>query len=276
MDAVFTSEQMREADSKSIERLNGNGLLLMEHASAACVRQLFERFGPALRKMQVVVLAGLGNNGGDGMAIARQLASRTVPVSVIVLGDMDKMSNDASYQRDLLKNYKIRLVNETGRLSSESEAEILGADLVVDAMLGTGMNSSPRGIFKDAICILNEGGGFVFSVDVPSGLDSDICVPPGEAVRADLTVTFGKLKRCHVLSPSCLNCGEIVLDDISIPEDVFESVGAEFFLLDERDVASRLPDLPPDGHKGKFGHVLLAGGAAGRLGACVMAGRAAL
>ncbi len=276
MDTVFTSEQMREADLKSIERLNGNGFLLMEHASAACVRQLFERFGPGLRKMQVVVLAGLGNNGGDGMAIARQLASRTVSVSVIVLGDMDKMSIDASYQRDLLKNYKIRLVNEMGRLSSESEAEIRGADLVVDAMLGTGLNSSPRGIYEDAISVLNECGGFIFSVDVPSGLDSDVGVPPGEAVRANLTVTFGKLKRCHVLSPSCLNCGEIVLDDISIPEDVFESVGAEFFLLDEGDVASRLPDLQPDGHKGKFGHVLLAGGAAGRLGACVMAGRAAL
>ena len=276
MDYVFTAEQMRNADLKSIQRLNGNGLLLMEHASAACVGVLFERFGTDLREMQIVVLAGRGNNGGDGMAIARQLVSRSVPVSVIVLGDMDKMSDDACSQWDMLKNYDLPLANENSSLSPESESEIYGADLIVDAMLGTGLNSSPRGIVEETINLVNDCGGFVLSVDVPSGLNSDCGVPPGKVVRADLTVTFGKLKRCHVLSPSCLNCGEIVLDDISIPEDVFEAVEAQCFLVEQDDIVSRLPDLPPASHKGNFGHVLVAGGTAGRLGASVMAGRAAL
>ncbi|NOY23949.1 MAG: NAD(P)H-hydrate dehydratase [Acidobacteria bacterium] len=276
MDTVFTAEQMREADSKTIERLNGNGLLLMEHASAACVRELFARFGTELRGMQVVVLAGRGNNGGDGLAIARQLVSRGISVTVIVLGGMGKISDDASYQLKLLGNYNISTVNEPDMLSPETVNGICNADLIVDAMLGTGMKSSPRGVIGEVILLLKKCRGFILSVDVPSGLDSDCGVVPGEAVHADLTVTFGKLKRCHVLSPSCLRCGEIVVDDITIPEDVFDSVGADCFLLEKTDIASRLPELQADGHKGTFGHVLVAAGAPGRLGACVMAGRAAL
>lgn len=276
MEAVFTSQQMRQADSQTIERLNGNGLLLMEHASAACVRELFARFGTGLREMEVVVLAGRGNNGGDGMAIARQLVSRGISVSVFVLGDMAKISDDASYQQDLLKNYKIPLENVPDSLFPETIAKIRNADLIVDAMLGTGLNSAPRGVIGDAIRLLKECRGFILSVDVPSGLDSDQGSPPGAVVQADMTVTFGKLKRCHVLSPSCLSCGKIIVDDISIPIDVFDSVGANCFLVEEADIVSRLPDLPSDGHKGTFGHIMVAGGSPGRLGACVMAGRAAL
>ncbi|MCK5879677.1 MAG: NAD(P)H-hydrate dehydratase [Holophagae bacterium] len=276
MDAVLSAQQMRQADSITIERLNGNGLLLMEHASAACVRELFAHFGTGLQEMRVVVLAGRGNNGGDGMAIARQLVSRGISVSVFLLGDVAKISDDASCQQEILKNYKIPLTNVHDSLLPETMSEIRDADLIVDAMLGTGLSRSPQGVIGDAIRLLKEHRGFILSVDVPSGLDSDLGIPPGVVVQADMTVTFGKLKRCHVLSPSCLNCGEIVVDDISIPEDVFGSVGADCFLVEKGDVISRLPDLPIDGHKGTFGHVLVAGGSPGRLGACVMAGRAVL
>ncbi|RLE18833.1 MAG: hypothetical protein DRJ14_02485 [Acidobacteria bacterium] len=276
MQTVFTARQMRKADSKTIERLNGNGLLLMEHASAACVRELFRRFGTGLQGMRVVVLAGRGNNGGDGMAIARQLISRGVDTSVVVLGDMAKMSEDAVVQLNILRNYGISIENATGEISPSVEAEMNHAGLIVDAMLGTGLTSEPRGIIADAIEVLKKYEGFVFSVDLPSGLNSDSGGLLWDAVHADATVTFGKMKRCHVLSPACLNCGEIIVDDISIPEDIFDTVNADCFLVEEQDIVSRLPELVPDGHKGTFGHVFVAGSAPGRLGACVMAGRAAL
>ncbi len=276
MEAVFTARQMRQADALTIERLNGNGLLLMEHASGACVRELWKLTGGRLPEMTVLVLAGCGNNGGDGLAIARQLASRGVKVSAILLGTPERMSGDAVFQFEVLKNYPVpvRIVSE--HLTPETELMIRSADLLVDAMLGTGLNQAPRGIIAEVIRILNAFDSRILSVDVPSGLNSDSGAIRGEAVRADLTVTFGKRKRCHVLSPSCFYCGKIVVDDITIPEDIFETVEPDCFLITKEDIQSRFPRIEPDSHKGTFGHVLVAGGIPGRLGASVMAGRAAL
>jgi len=267
---------MRKADSITIERLAGNGLLLMEHASAACVRELLRRFGSSLNEMDVLVLAGRGNNGGDGMAIARQLRSKGIDVSVIVFGNLEKISTDAAFQLKLLKNFDLSIENPVEGFSNEIISKIKNSNLIVDAMLGTGLKSAPRGIVANAIGLLDDSRGFVFAVDVPSGLDSDTGFIPGQAVHADVTVTFGKMKRCHVLSPSCLYCGEVIVDDITIPEDVFGQVGPDCFLVERDDIVSRMGVPQADAHKGAFGHVLVAGGTPGKLGASVMAGRAAL
>ncbi len=276
MEAVLTADQMRKADSITIERLAGNGLLLMEHASSACVRELFRRFGSGLKQMKVLILAGRGNNGGDGMAIARQLHSKGVSVSVIVPGNLKKISAAAAFQLSLLKNFNLSIENPVNEFSDETILKIRSSDLIVDAMLGTGLKSAPRGIVADAIEILAEYNGFVFAVDVPSGLNSDSGAIPGQAVRANVTVTFGKMKRCHALSPSCLYCGEVIVDDITIPDEVFEEVDSNCFLVERDDVVSRLKIPQADAHKGTFGHVFVAGGMPGKLGASVLAGRAAL
>ncbi|HEU4747299.1 MAG TPA: NAD(P)H-hydrate dehydratase, partial [Gemmatimonadaceae bacterium] len=234
---------------------------LMQRAGKAAARQIIGRFGDRLYP-GVTVFAGPGNNGGDGWVVAGELARAGVPVHVPHIGG-PKTPEAIAEREDALK-------------SIEPTGETFFSRLVVDALLGTGFRGAPRSELAAAIATINQlraSGYAVASLDVPSGLDATTG-EHGECVHADVTLSFGALKRGTLLARDC--CGEIVVIDIGLDEAsprVDESLP---LLVDQRWVAERMPSIRFDAHKGQRKHLAIVGGGSGMGGAAVLAARAAL
>ncbi len=270
---VLDNERMREADRHTIEGLGVPSLVLMENAATGVVEAIRERFGEARR---VLVAAGRGNNGGDGLAAARHLACGGVDVRVVLLADPGRLSPDAAANLELARRFGVPVEAVPGDdLAPLERALAWPPDLVVDALLGTGLDRPLGGRLLEAARRINACGAAVVAVDVPTGLSGSAATPPGEHVEADLTVTFAALKVCHVLPPACLACGEVAVVEIGIPPAALEAAPWGRWVEPE-DVALWLPPRPLDGHKGTFGHLLVVAGSRGKGGAVAMAARAAV
>jgi NAD(P)H-hydrate epimerase len=271
---LVTAEEMRQMDRRTIEEFGIPGLLLMENAGLQVVHHAQRRFG-SWRGKRVLVLCGGGNNGGDGMVVARHLAQRGAEVQVVLAADPEKVSGDA------LTN--LRIVQKLGIplqvLRSADDLPPLwakGWHLVVDALLGIGVTGEVRGLIGEAIRFFAECPVPVVAVDVPSGIDADTGAVCGSAIRATLTVTFGAMKSGLALYPGAEYAGEVVVADIGIPRMVVEQADIPRRLITREQVHEWLPPRPPDAHKGRFGHVLVVGGSVGLAGAPMMAAEAAL
>jgi NAD(P)H-hydrate epimerase len=271
---VLTADEMRRADRRTIDEVGLPGPVLMENAGAAVARLVDERF-PAARR--VVVLCGRGNNGGDGFVIARRLGARA---EALLLGARDGVEGDA-------RTHLLACERSGGRVSVVSDAaawagarlRVEEADLIVDAVLGTGLRSEPSGLAAEAIAAIAgrfEAGVPVVAVDLPSGLPSDGGAVDWPAVHATVTVTFAAPKRGHVLPPACGHVGELVVADIGIPAACVAAAGPSLFLLEDADAAGAFPLRRRGAHKGDFGHVLIAAGSVGKTGAAVLAAGGAL
>ena len=269
---VLTAAESRGADRRAIEELGVPALVLMENAALGVADAVGERFPEARR---VVVVCGPGNNGGDGLALARQLATRGYEVEARLARFGRELSGDCAHQRALAAGLGIP-VAEIGAGELDGEAERLGRfDLVVDALFGTGLNKPLDGAFAALVAALDACGRPVVAVDLPSGLDADAAAPIGPAAAARLTVTFGSLKPAHVLPPACDRCGEVVVADLGVPLAAEEGPGALHLLVGE-ELAGALSPRRADAHKGDFGHLLLVAGSRGKAGAAVLAARAAV
>jgi hydroxyethylthiazole kinase-like uncharacterized protein yjeF len=237
---VVTSEQMREADRLTIDR-GTSSQTLMERAGQSVVDTLKREFSP-LKKQRVVIFCGKGNNGGDGLVVARLLEGRVKSLQVV------------------------RATATQSRADSKEELEIdHKASVVVDALLGTGFEGPVRGRYKELIRSINEDfpKARVVAVDIPSAMQ----------VRADITVTFAAPKVEMLLGEGVENVGKLIVADIGIPEDALKS---DLNLSDPRDFTKLVAPRKADAHKGNFGHVLVVGGAKGKTGAAAMSGLAAL
>ncbi len=266
---VLTAAEMREVDRRTIEA-GIPGIVLMENAGHRVVEYLAARFAP-LAAQRITVLCGKGNNGGDGMVIARQLFTRVHPAAlhVILLARPEELKGDAA------ANYK--MLQACGcPVESEISGAARNASLVIDALLGTGLNGPATGRMLDAIAEVNSNFPLaeVVAVDIPSGLPSDSGDPDGPFVRARHTVTFTALKVAHALPPACDAMGEITVAPIGSPASLYDDV--TLAQLDPSMFAPLLEPRPRSGHKGTFGHVLVVGGSRGKTGAPSMAGIAAL
>jgi hydroxyethylthiazole kinase-like uncharacterized protein yjeF len=269
---VLTAAQMREVDRRTIE-MGTPGAVLMENAGTRVVEFVAERFAP-LGKQRILVFCGKGNNGGDGMVVARLLFTRYQPQSldVVLVGSPGEMKGEAA------ENYN-KLVACGCPVLGEEPAGAEQATLVIDALLGTGLNGPAKGEMIEKIRRINTGfpGAKIVAVDIPSGLASDSGRRLGEAVRADFTVTFTAPKAGQVLPPNCEQVGELHVRDIGSPRELFESDASIFLSLVERAQLRHLfAPRPRAAHKGSFGHVLVIGGSRGKTGAAAMAGMAAL
>ena len=269
---VLTAEQMRAVDRRTTE-LGIPGIVLMENAGNRVVDVLAKCFAP-LEAQRIVVLCGKGNNGGDGLVVARQLYTRfhTHALHVVLAGDPAEMRGDAA------ANFK--MLRAAGcPVSFEITPEMRTASLIVDALLGTGIHGSATGRPADWIHAINRDFPLakVVSVDLPSGLDSDSALPPGEAVRADHTVTFTAPKPCQVLSPACELVGRLHIVPIGSAPAMYEEDPSIWLSLSEpQDFIGNFQPRSPDSNKGMYGHVLVIAGSAGKTGAAAMAGIAAL
>ena len=234
-----------------------------------------ERFPRARR---VVVLCGRGNNGGDGFVVARRLgdASRGAPPRGPRTASGATRSSTSSPASGPGGRVTVAL-DSAGWAATLTRVE--EADLIVDAVLGTGLRSAPTGLAAPAIAAILgrfEAGVPVVAVDLPSGLPSDGGAVDWPAARATVTVTFAAPKRGHVLPPACDHVGELVVADIGIPAASLAAASPSLFLLEDEDAAGAFPRRRRGAHKGDFGHVLIVAGSVGKTGAAVLAAGGAL
>ncbi len=266
---VLTAEEMHAVDRKTIER-GIPGLILMENAGARVAEFLAARFAP-LGSQRIVVICGKGNNGGDGLVVARQLRTRFHPASldVVLLADPAELRGDAAEN--------LRMLTACGcKYSRSVTAGMRMATLVIDGLLGTGIKGPAAGAMLDAIRDINTGFPLakIVAIDIPSGLPSDSGAALGEFVRADYTVTFTALKVSQAMPPNCGRMGELRVAAIGSPAELYDDVPLS--LIEKRDFAGLLAPRDRGANKGDFGHVLVIGGAQGKAGAAAMAGLAAL
>ncbi|MCX8117235.1 MAG: NAD(P)H-hydrate dehydratase [Desulfobacterota bacterium] len=274
---VATAEQMQELDRKAIETYRIPGILLMENAGRGATEAILDAF-PEIQKKRVVIIAGKGNNGGDGFVIARHLVHRGIAVKVILLADPKSLRGDAETNYTILH----RMGGEIYPAPSSKEyqkvrRDVEYADLLVDAIFGTGLDAEVRGYYREVIDHLNSQRVPIVAVDVPSGLNANTGRPLGTAVRATLTVTFGLPKVGLLLSPGTEYVGTLKVIDIGFPKRLVEEENLSTHLLEGKKIFEVL-SIPrrPDTHKGDYGHLLVIAGSVGKTGAAAMVCEAAL
>ncbi|HEX6896185.1 MAG TPA: NAD(P)H-hydrate dehydratase [Bryobacteraceae bacterium] len=269
---VLTAAQMREVDRRTSE-LGVPSIVLMENAGHRVVEFLARQYAP-LSAQRIVVFCGKGNNGGDGMVVARQLYTRFHPreLHLVLAGDSADLRGDAA------QNFK--MLQAVGcPVHHDITPAMQTATLLVDALLGTGIHGPATGRSAELIGAINRQFPLakIVSVDLPSGLDSDSGAVAGDAVRADHTVTFTAPKICQVLSPACELAGELHVAPIGSPPELYEKDDAVWLALSEPALFAHLfRPRPPESNKGTYGHVLSIAGGRGKTGAAAMAGIAAL
>jgi NAD(P)H-hydrate epimerase len=223
------------------------------------------------------VIAGRGNNGGDGFVIARYLAQRDIPVTVFLLAPRARVQGDAAANLDLLDPLEIPVIEMPDAAAFAAARDRLDQQEVwVDAILGTGLNSDVRGYFRQVIEFVNATGSPVFSVDIPSGLNSDTGQVCGTCIRADGTATFAFAKTGHLLYPGAELTGTLDIIDIGIPPHIARRIDPRQQLLTRKSIRKALMPRVPDAHKGHTGHLLVLAGSPGKTGAAAMTAMAAM
>lgn len=261
---------MRAADRAAIENAKIPAIVLMENAASACTGEICKRFD--IKNTSVAIFCGKGNNGGDGLAIARQLYNKGAEVYVyLTLG--------SDFKGEALTNYEIVRAMGITVINLESQSLVKNfvksADVVVDAILGTGIVGGVEGSIKNVIEAINENAKFVLSVDIPSGADSDTGEVLSVAVKADVTVTFAAYKKGMFLYPAADFMGELVLCDISIPEYILDVKGSRIYASSGDAVKRVFPERYNNSHKGSYGKIMIIGGSVGMAGAVALSARAA-
>ena len=271
---VVTADEMREIDRRAIEEFGIPGVVLMENAGRGAA-EVIEEIANEIEAGRILIIAGKGNNGGDGHVVARHLVNRGIDCEILLIGKVKDVKGDARINLDTAIKMGIEVREETSDISIV-ENYIALSDLVVDALLGTGLTKEVSGFYMQTIEAINAFELPVVSLDIPSGLDSTTGEPLGLAVEADVTVTFCLPKVGTILYPGADYAGELELVDIGAPYELLENRGKKTSLLLQADVEEILLPRDADSHKGTYGHLLLVAGSTGKSGAAVMAGRSAM
>src|SRR5271169_1060290 len=274
---IVSVAEMREIDRATSERFGVPSLTLMENAGSAVARFVLSDYPQAER---VGILCGKGNNGGDGFVVARKLVEAGRAVRGLPLSDPAELRGDAAamFQKMQLQPLKIAplIAREASGLDSTDAAEIFSADVIVDAILGTGFRPPVSVLYAAAIAKMNAASAPIVAVDIPSGADADAMhsqAGAGDEARADAVVTFTAPRPAHVFT--ALTTGPTVIAPIgSPPEAIVSALG--LYLSTPSDFALQFAPRARDANKGSYGHVLVIGGSLGKTGAAAMAGFAAL
>lgn len=287
---LVSAQQMRSLDAHTIERLGVPGAVLMENAARGVVQVLWRLQSRGLfdlYRSRVHILAGPGNNGGDGMVIARYLHGRGIATRLHLCAERSRLRGDAllHFHAALETGVPVQDCADEESLTALGAAlQQLGPDaLIVDALFGTGLSKSLRGPMAKLVHAINGSCARKLAVDLPSGLDADRGPPadheaeaPAVIVRADYTVTFGFPKLGLVSAPGFTWAGEVFVVDIGIPEALVGAYEVRARLLDARCLLRLAQPRHALGHKGTHGHLLIVAGSLGKLGAAILATRAAL
>lgn len=263
---LYRAQDTQALDRIAIGQFGIPGIVLMERAGAAAFDLLRKRWP---RARQVAVLCGGGNNGGDGFVLARLAHSRGLAVHVYLTADPQRLRAEA------LEAWRAML-HEGVAAEQALPASLAACDVIVDALLGTGLRDEVRDPYRHAIGLINAAQRPVLALDIPSGLSADTGAVLGAAVRAEATLTFIGLKQGLLTGAGPSHCGELHFDALQVPAGVYEQVPPAARRIDHSSLAFLLPPRPRSAHKGEHGHVLVIGGDHGMGGAARLAGEAAL
>ncbi len=266
---VCTAKQMNEADRFAIEVLGIPGTELMFHAASGIYEQMTAVLGDPIEK-NLVILAGNGNNGGDGFALAGIAAQAGMHVSIIRINDSD-LSDDARYYAEQMYDIPMLFFEQDREVCRDW---IESADVIVDAMYGTGFRGALSGAAAECAVLANQAHALRIAADLPSGVACDTGAVEGESFHAHLTVTFTAEKPCHFLYPAADRCGKIKVCDIGIPEKALKETN--MWVITPDLVRSLLPTRPKNSHKGTYGRLLVYCGSPGMTGAASLCAGAAL
>jgi ADP-dependent NAD(P)H-hydrate dehydratase / NAD(P)H-hydrate epimerase len=273
---IVTAAQMQEMDRRTIQEFGIPGRVLMECAGRGATRVFLDRLyrqGPG----RVGILAGRGNNGGDGFVIARYLAQRDIAVKVFLLADAAAVQGDAAANLQLLAASGTPVIQIPDEQAFAAHLrDLRHQHYWIDALLGTGLKAEVRGFYRRAIEFINASHQPVLAVDIPSGLNADTGQPCGTCIRAAATATFGFAKIGHVVYPGAEYCGPVDVIDIGIPPTMAQPAGVRQQLILGTSIQTILGHRAADTHKGGTGHVLVIAGSKGKTGAAGISATSAL
>lgn len=271
---ILDAESMREVDRAAIEDFGIPSLVLMENAAIGLADAVAECYPEVV---SAAIFCGPGNNGGDGLALARHLTIRGYHVEVSLLSTGQNLSGDAQVQLNICQGQGVP-ISEYGPEDDLHHAveSARGLDLIVDALFGIGLTRPLSGHFAEIVERLNNVPVPRLAVDLPSGLNGSSAEIPGTHIEADLTVTFGAPKIAHILSPAAEAVGKLVVADLGAPTELIERADSDLHLLVGDELRSQFIPRPAASHKGDFGHVVILAGSTGKAGAAILAARGAV
>ncbi len=253
---ICTSEQARLEDQRAQDVYHIPSLVLMEHAAIECVKQIL----PLIKNKKVAILVGPGNNGGDGLAIARLLYQKGIQCAIYM--PSLSMSESERVQFEILNALNISIEHK-------DENILTNADVIIDALFGNGLSRPIEGKWANLIRKVNRSSASIISIDLPSGLDGSSGAILACAIQANITLALDCIKQGQLIGQGRKSCGKIIPLDIGIPHPSLQATK----LLDPDDI--QLPKRPNDSHKGSFGKALMIGGSQAMHGAITMASKAA-
>jgi len=273
---IVTATQMQEMDRRTIQEFGIPGRVLMENAGRGATRFFLKRLysrGPG----RVGVLAGRGNNGGDGFVMARYLAQRRIDVKVFLLAKSSTVQDDAAANLQLLAASNVPVIEIPDEHAFAAQlGDMQLQKYWIDALLGTGLNADVKGYYRQVIDFINTCDRPVMAVDIPSGLHTDTGQPCGTCIQASATATFAFAKIGHVIYPGAQYCGHVDIIDIGIPPAMVETAAVQQHLIQAGSIQTILGDRAADIHKGNTGHLLVLAGSTGKTGAATMSATSAL
>lgn len=265
MKYIYTNQEAKAIDRHAIETVGMSGLVLMEKAamSVAAIFSAREK-----KEARVLAVCGIGNNGGDAIAVARILHEMGYQSAITVIGETERMTKETAKQLEIAVGCQVPVLS----LSSICEEDF---DVMIDGIFGIGLARNLEGIYEKVIEDMNASGASIYALDIPSGIHGTTGAVMNKAVRADLTVTFGVNKLGLVLYPGCDYAGEVFVTDIGFPKSSVQSVKSSVYHYEQADLQRFLPCRPARSHKGSFGKVLVVAGSEKMSGACYLAAKAA-
>ncbi|HSR58526.1 MAG TPA: NAD(P)H-hydrate epimerase, partial [Candidatus Binataceae bacterium] len=271
---LLSAAQSRELDRLSQQKYGIASYSLMTNAGEAVARALVEKYRSRLSD-GVLVVAGKGNNGGDGMVAARRLRQDGVAVRAILLGKASALQGDAARAHSdfILAGGEVSEIEDDAALAAAIAA---GTGVLVDAIFGTGLNAEVSGLPRRGIEMMNALGAPIVAVDIASGVNSDTGAILGAAAMATLTVTFGFAKFGHLSYPGAEHCGELRIAEIGFAPAAIDEIAPSGLSLEAPDVRGWIKPRPNNSHKGMYGHVMVIAGSRGKPGAALLASRGAL
>lgn len=251
--------EMREMDKRAIDEYGIPEDILMENAGQAAYFTILKEFG--IENKKYVTFCGAGHNAGDGFVVSRKIFSNGGKISVFILGDSTKYDGAVKQNFEIAKNLQIEIIH----LNDVTQAveKIKQADVIIDAIFGTGLNREIAGIYKEAIKLINQSSKTVLSIDIPSGINGDTGEIMGSAVKANFTTTFGLPKIGSLLFPGYEYVGRLYVSHISFPPLMYNSNNLKIATNDYIPI----PFRKKDSHKGSFGKVLIIAGSSAYTGA---------
>ncbi|MCQ2492474.1 MAG: NAD(P)H-hydrate dehydratase [Lachnospiraceae bacterium] len=262
MEYIVTSSEMQKIDATTIKEIGIPGMVLMEKASLKMFQIMVERFDQTNR---ICIVAGCGNNGGDGLALGRMLIEEGYDVTIQVVGNVLRASDQFMDQMQILMSLGIKV---------EKEADYNNFDILVDAIFGVGLSRPIEGHYKEVIEAMNAANAYKIAVDAPSGICCTTGNVLGVALKCDLTITFGLMKRGLLLYPGHDYAGEVIVSNIGFPKLVINALKPTAYTFTAKDLGN-LPARVNHSNKGTYGKVLIVAGAKNMAGACYLSAKAA-